>query len=196
MIKSATCTAFIFALMASGAAPASAQVPGDQPIVGISLESSTPIVAKVAGVDPSGGTVTLMLAGGTTETRKVSGLVNVGQLKVGDVVNVTYKERLTFIVSEPNAKTPPGYEAVAEVAVEHPRWTIGAAAARYVRNFYVVAVDPAAGTITMVEPDGGPVHTFSATDAAAQAQLPRIKPGYKLTIIDLQAVIAAIEKKT
>src|ERR1700754_4929966 len=114
MIKSATCTAFIVALMASGAAPASAQVPGDQPIVGISLESSTPIVAKVAGVDPSGGTVTLMLAGGTTETRKVSSLVKLGQLKVGDVVNVTYKERLTFIVSEPNAKTPPGYEAVAE----------------------------------------------------------------------------------
>ena len=196
MIKSATCTAFIVALMASGAAPASAQVPGNQPIVGISLESSTPIVAKVAGVDPSGGTVTLMLAGGTTETRKVSSLVNLGQLKVGDVVNVTYKERLTFIVSEPNAKTPPGYQAVAEVAMEHPRWTIGAAAARDVRNFYVVAVDPAAGTITMVEPDGGPVHTFSATDAAAQAQLPRIKPGYKLTIIDLQAVIAAIEKKT
>ena len=76
MIKSATCTAFIVALMASGAAPASAQVPGNQPIVGISLESSTPIVAKVAGVDPSGGTVTLMLAGGTTETRKVSSLVN------------------------------------------------------------------------------------------------------------------------
>jgi hypothetical protein len=110
MIKSATCTAFIVALMASGAAPASAQVPGNQPIVGISLESSTPIVAKVAGVDPSGGTVTLMLAGGTT--------------------------------------------------------------------------------------NGGAVHTFSATDAAAQAQLPRIRPGYKLTIIDLQAVIGAIEKKT
>ena len=110
---------------------------------------------------------------------------------------MTYKERLTFIVSEPNAKTPPGYQAVAvAVAMEHPRWTIGAAAARDVRNFYVVAVDPAAETITMVEPNGGAVHTFSVTDAAAQAQLPRIKPGYKLTIIDLQAVIAAIEKKT
>ncbi len=76
MIKSVTCAAFIVALLASGAAPASAQVPGNQPIVGISLESSTPVVAKVAGVDPSGGTVTLMLADGTTETRKVSSSVN------------------------------------------------------------------------------------------------------------------------
>ena len=195
MIKLVTYAAFIVALMASGAAPASAQVPGDQPIVGISLESSTPIVATVAGADPSGGTVTLILANGTTETRKVSSLVNLSQLKVGDVVNVTYKERLTFIVSEPNAKTPPGYEAVAEVAVEHPRWTIGAAAARDVRNFYVVAANPAAKTISMVDPNGGEVHTFSVTDAVAQAQLPRIKPGYKLTVIDLQAVIGAIEKK-
>ena len=195
MIKLATYAAFIAALMASGAAPASAQVPGNQPIVGISLESSTPVLAKVAGVDPSGGTVTLMLADGTTETRKVSSLVNLSQLKVGDVVNATYKERLTFIASEPNAKTPPGYEAVAEVAVEHPRWTIGAAAARDVRNFYVVAANPAAKTISMVDPNGGEVHTFSVTDAVAQAQLPRIKPGYKLTVIDLQAVIGAIEKK-
>ena len=64
MIKLATYAAFIVALMASGAAPASAQVPGNQPIVGISLESSTPVAAKVAGIDPSGGTVTLMLADG------------------------------------------------------------------------------------------------------------------------------------
>src|SRR5882757_10118222 len=113
MIKLATYAAFIVALMASGAVPASAQVSGNQPIVGISLESSTPVVAKVAGVDPSGGTVTLLLADGTTETRQVSSLVNLSQLKVGDVVNATYKERLTFIASEPNAKTPPGYEAVA-----------------------------------------------------------------------------------
>ena len=195
MIKLVTYAAFIVALMASGTAPASAQVPGDQPIVGISLESSTPVVAKVAGVDASGGTVSLMLADGTTETRKVSSLVNLSQLKVDDVVNATYKERLTFIVSEPNAKTPPGYEAVAAVAVDHPQWTVGAAAARDVRNFYVVAANPAARTISMVDPNGGAVHTFSATDAAAQAQLPRIKPGYKLTIIDLQAVIGTIEKK-
>jgi hypothetical protein len=105
------------------------------------------------------------------------------------------QERLTFIVSEPNAKTPPGYEAVAEAAVEHPRWTIGAAAARDVHNFYVVAANPAAKTISMVDPNGGEVHTFSLTDAVAQAQLPRIKPGYKLTVIDLQAVIGVIEKK-
>ena len=59
MIKLVTYAAFIVALMASGAAPASAQVPGDQPIVGISLESSTPIVATVAGADPSATSTSL-----------------------------------------------------------------------------------------------------------------------------------------
>jgi hypothetical protein len=195
MIKLATYAAFIVALMASGAAPASAQVPGNQPIVGISLESSTPVVAKVAGVDPSGDTVTLMSADGTTETRKVSSLADLRQLKVGDVVAATYKERLTFIVSEPNAKTPPGYEAVAAVAVDHPQWTVGAAAARGVRNFYVVAANPAAKTISMVDSNGGEIRTFAVNDPVAQSQLPLMKPGYKLTVIDVQAVIAAIEKK-
>jgi hypothetical protein len=46
MIKLATYAAFIVALMASSAAPGSAQVLGNQSIVGISLESSTPIIAK------------------------------------------------------------------------------------------------------------------------------------------------------
>ena len=64
MIKLATYAAFIVALISSGAAPASAQVPGNQPIVGISLESSIPIVAKIAGIDPNGGMVTLTLANG------------------------------------------------------------------------------------------------------------------------------------
>jgi hypothetical protein len=195
MIKLATYAAFIVALVASGAAPASAQVPGNQPIVGISLESSIPIVAKIAGIDPNGGTETLTLANATTETRKVGSVVNLQGLRVGDEVNVTYKERLTFVASEPNAKTPPGQEIVAVAAMEHPQWTIGAAEAQDIRNFYVVAVDPAAKTISLVNPNGGAVHTFTVSDAVAQAQLPRVKAGYKLTIIDLQAVIGAIEKK-
>src|SRR4030088_1322460 len=84
MIKLATYAAFIVALISSGAAPASAQVPGNQPIVGISLECSIPIVGKIAVIDPNGGTVTLTLANGTTETRKVGSVVNLQGLRVGD----------------------------------------------------------------------------------------------------------------
>jgi hypothetical protein len=196
MIRLAAYAAFVAALMTSGAPLVSAQVPGNKPIVGVSLTSSTPVVAKVAGIDPNGETVTLVSADGTTVTRKVSSLVkNLGQLKVGDTVIVSYKQRLSFVVSEPNAKTPPSDKVVAAVAVSDPQQTVGAAAAQNVRNFYVVAANPAAKTISAVDSNGGEVRTFSVSDEVAQAELPLMKPGYKLTVIDAQAMVAAIEKQ-
>jgi hypothetical protein len=156
MIKRTTYAAFVAALIACGAAPVPAQVPGDRPLVGVSLASATPTAAVVAGIDPNGETVTLVLPGGTTPTQKVgsSSAQNLRQLKVGEVVNVTYKERLTFIVSEPNAKTPPPQEAVAAMAAYHPQKDFSALAAQDVRNFYVIAADPAAKTLSVVDSNG------------------------------------------
>lgn len=198
MIRLTTYAAFATAvLVASGAAPAPAQVPGDRPLVGVSLESRTPIAAVVAGVDPKGETVTLVLPGGTTSIHKVgSGAAqNLRQLKVAEVVNVTYKERLTFIVSEPNAKTPPPQEGVAAMAAYHPQKELGALAAQDVGNFYVVATDQAAKTLSVVDSNGGAVRTLSVDDPYAQAQLPLVKPGYKLTVIGVQAVVVAVDKR-
>src|SRR6266852_351166 len=49
MTQLATYAASIVVPVASGTAPDWAMVPGNQPMVGISLDSSTPSVAKVAG---------------------------------------------------------------------------------------------------------------------------------------------------
>jgi hypothetical protein len=197
MIRLTTYAAFVAALIASGAAPALAQVPGDRPLVGVSLESTTPIAAVVAGIDPKGETVTLVFPGGTTSIQKVSSgsLQNLRQLKVGEVVNVTYKERLTFIVSEPNAKRPPPQEAVAASVAYHPQKEFRALAAQDVRNFYVISADPAAKTLSVVDSNGGAVRTLSVDDPYAQAQLPLMQPGYKLTVIGVQAVVVAIDKR-
>ena len=43
--------------------------------------------------------------------------------------------------------------------------------------------------------DGGAIRTFKVLDNVAQAQLAQLKPGYKLTIYDSQAVVAAIAKQ-
>ena len=197
MIRLTTCAAFVATLIASSAGPALTQVPGDRPLVGVSLASSTPIAAVLAGIDPNGEVVTLVLPGGATSTQKVSSgsVQNLRQLKVGEVVNVTYKERLTFIVSEPNAKTPPPQEAVAAMAAYHPQKEFGALAAQDVRNFYVVSADPGAKTLSVVDSNGGAVRTLSVDDPYAQAHLPLMKPGYKLTVIGVQAVIVAIERR-
>lgn len=196
MIKLATRAIVIAALIASGAASVPAQIPGDRPISGITLQSSMPIVATVVGVDPKGETVTLVLPGGTTTTQKVSSSVqNLRQLKIGEVVTVTYKERLTVIAAEPNAKTPPPQEAVAAIKAYAPQKEIGAVAAQDVRNFYVVSANPAARTVSVVDPNGGVVRTLTVDETVAQAQLPLLQPGYKLTVIGVQAVIVAIERR-
>jgi hypothetical protein len=197
MIRLTTCAASVATLIAASAAPALAQGPGDRPLIGVSLASSIPIAAVVAGIDPTGEMVTLALPGGTTSTQKVSSgsAQSLRQLKVGEAVNVTYKERLTFIVSEPNAKTPPPREAVAALAAYHPQKELGALAAQDVRNFYVISTDPAAKTLSVVDSNGGAVRTLSVDDPYAQAQLPLMKPGYKLTVIGVQAVIVAIDKR-
>jgi hypothetical protein len=196
MIKLAICAALAVALVTSGAASVQAQAPGDKPISGITLESSMPIVATVVGIDPNGETVTLVLPGGTTTTQKVgSSVQNLRRLKIGEVVTVTYKERLTVIASEPNAQTPPPQEAVAAIKAYEPRAEFGALAAQDVRNFYVVSADPAARKISVVDPNGGAVRTLTVDDTVAQAQLPLLQQGYKLTVIGVQAVIVAIEKR-
>ena len=58
-----------------------------------------------------------------------------------------------------------------------------------------MGVDPAARTVSIVDTDGGVVRTFKVNDDVAQAQLAQLKPGYKLTIYDSQAVVAAITKQ-
>jgi len=196
MIRSVTSTsaAFVAALLIP--VWTSAQAPGDRPIAGLSLETTQPLVAKAAAIDQANRTVTLVTPDGTTVTRRVSSLVqNLGDLRVGDTVAVVYKEGLTFVASEPNAPTPPGDAKMAGLAVQASDVTLGAAAAKAVRNYYVVGVDPGARTVSIVDTDGGAIRTFKVMDDVAQAQLAQLKPGYKLTIYDSQAVVAAIAKQ-
>ena len=49
------------------------------------------------------------------------------------------------------------------------------------RNWWMVGVDPNAGTLTLVDPDSGPVRTFKATTQAGREQLARVKVGDGLT---------------
>jgi hypothetical protein len=204
MFKLFSSAALVVAFIVSAAALAPAQnvserragVPGDKPIAGLTLDSTQPVVAKIAAIDPSGATVTLTTPKGGTVTRNVSALVrNLGQLKTGDTVAVVYKQRLTFVASEPNAATPAPAATKAELLVRDPALPIKAAVIDATRSYYVVSADPAARTISIVDTQGGPVHTLSVSDEVAQAQLPLVKPGYKLTIYDLETVVAAIAKQ-
>jgi hypothetical protein len=59
-----------------------------------------------------------------------------------------------------------------------------------------VSVDPAANTITLVNPGGGEVRTYSVTSEIGRQQLPRVKSGDSLTLINSRVVVASITPKS
>jgi hypothetical protein len=71
----------------------------------------------------------------------------------------------------------------------------GATAGQTVANWWVTAVNPAANTISLVNPAGGQVQTFNVESDAGRAQLPRVKPGDSLTVIDSSFAVIGISPK-
>ncbi len=196
MMKFATRAALVAAVITSGAAGARAQVPGSEPIVGITTTTTATDTAKVTALDPGARTMTLTFPDGTTASGKAGDAVqNLPQVKIGDTVVAAYQERLSFVLSDPNAKTPPNREIVGAIAAAPGGKPAGALASQDVRTFYVVAANPGANTISVVNPNGGRVRTVNVTQAAVQKDLSRVKPGDKLTAIDTQVLFVGIEKR-
>lgn len=196
MMKFATRAALVAAIVTAGTAVASAQVPGTQPIVGITTTTTATDTAKVTALDLGTRTMTLAFPDGTTSTGKVTDAVqNLPKVKVGDTVVAAYQQRLSFVLSDPNAQTPSNRDAMGAVAAAPGKRPAGAVASQLVKTYYVVAVNPGANTISVVNPNGGRVRTVDVTQAAAQQGLSRVKPGDKLTVVDTQVLFAGIEKK-
>jgi len=195
-MKFATRAALVAAIMASGATGAWAQVPGTEAIVGISTTTTVTDTAKVAALDLPSRTVTLAFLDGTTSTGKASDAVqNLAQVKVGDTVLAAYQEKLSFVLSDPNAKTPRSRDVVGAAASAPGKQPAGVLASQAVKTYYVVTVDPSANTISLVNPNGGRIRTVNVTQAAAQKDLSRVKPGDKLTVVDTQILFVGIEKR-
>jgi hypothetical protein len=58
-----------------------------------------------------------------------------------------------------------------------------------------VGVNPAGGTISLVNPAGGEVRTYNVTAPARREQLPRVKIGDSLTTINTQMLVVSITPK-
>jgi hypothetical protein len=190
MIKITARVALATILVTAGAAVAAAQVPGHRPIVGTSTMKTRTETVTVVAVDPSARTVTLASSNGTSVTRKVSDSVqNLDQVKVGDTVVVSYQDQQSFVLSQPNEKAPPSRD----VTVALPKNQHGAEETVDVFTYYVVNADPAANTITLVNPRSGPDVTFKVTDPLAQEELSRVKKGDKMTTIDKLDLVVNID---
>ena len=188
-----------FIIAAAAGAALMAAVPGfaqDQATVGISTVVTFSADARITAVDTATRTVTLAYTNGATGTRTVAPTVaNFAQTKVGDMVTVAAEDRLTFVLSGPNVATPANRDISATVVGRTGQSVGGASAGQTVASWWVTAVNPAANTISLVNPAGGEVKTYTVDSAAGRAQLPRVKPGDSLTLINSSFAVIGISPK-
>jgi hypothetical protein len=169
----------------------------DQATVGIQTTTRYSLDGRIAAVDTNARTITITSAEGTQRLLNVSPMAaNITSTKVGDNVVVGIEDTRTFVLSRPGVQTPSPGAGTAVGAVETRRGVAGASISESVANWVVVRVDPAANTITLVNPGGGEVRTYDVTTDVGRQQLPRVKQGDSLTEINSRLVVAAITPKT
>ncbi|MBV8411445.1 MAG: hypothetical protein JOY64_27710 [Alphaproteobacteria bacterium] len=177
------------------ALPVLAQSPS-QPIVGIQSVTTYSAEARIAAVDPNARTVTFSFANGATATRKVSpSLANFNAARVGDMVSVGFEDRLTFVLAGPNAKVPANQNVGAMAAASIGKSGAAVMDDDAIQTWWVTAVDPSAGTIALVNPAGGQIRTYSVSTPADREQLPRVKPGDNVTVVNHELLVVSISPK-
>lgn len=186
--------AFAGTLAATGAT-AGAAFAQSQPIVGISTVTTYSIDATITAIDPAKRTVTFTGPAGRSLTANVSPGIKMDTSKVGDLVSAAFENRLTFVLSGPNATTPRDRDLSVTAAASTGTRTAGVRADQTVANWWVTGVNASAGTISVVNPAGGEVQTYNVTTPEGRAQLPRVKTGDNLTAIDTQVLVVAITPK-
>ena len=186
----------IAATLASSVLAAGGAFAQSTPKFGVGLVTTYAADARITAIDPNTRTVTLSFPNGAVVTRTVSpALANFSAFKVGDIVSVGFEDRLTLVVSPPNTKPPPQAALSVKAAVATDQSAAGLVADEAIANFWVTAVDPANGKVSLVNPAGGPVRTYSVTTDEGRRLLPQVKPGDYVTAIDKQYLVAAITPK-
>jgi hypothetical protein len=183
--------AFTAALFTAGGAFAQGQA-----IVGIQTVTTYSSEGRISSVDPNARAVTIIFPDGATRTHNVSPAVaNFGSTRIGDTVSVGFEDKLTFVLSGPGTKTPRDRDTTLTAATSAGQSVAGVGASQAIGTWWVVAVNPTANTITLVNPNSGPVRTSDVTTPAGREQLPRVKPGDSLTAINSQVLVLSITPK-
>jgi hypothetical protein len=186
---------FIAASLATLATTGGARAQG-QSIVGIATTTTYTADARITAVDPGARTVTLTFSNGAVATHKVSPAVsNFGGSRIGDMVSVAFEEKRTFVLSGPNTKVPVDRSVSAAAVATTGNAMGGVAAGKSITNWWVTSVDPAAAKISLVDPAGGEVRTYNVANEEGRAQLPRVKPGDNLTVVNADVLVIAITPK-
>src|SRR5262245_55987907 len=111
-----------------------------QAIVGISTVTTYSADARITAVDATDRTVSLAFSNGATAVRKVSpSVANFAQARVGDMVSIGFEDRLTFVLSGPNTRTPGDRDLGATAAMTAGQSVAGASASQAVLTWWVTS---------------------------------------------------------
>ncbi|WP_300783132.1 hypothetical protein [Enhydrobacter sp.] len=167
-----------------------------QPVGGLSMTSAQSVDGRITSVDANARLVTVAMSDGRTVSGKVSESVGgLDLVKPGDRVHAVFEETVSFVLSGPNTATPTN-RAVAGMAASGPdRMPAGVVGSKSVSSWLVVATSVADNTISLVEPAGGQVHTFTVRTPEGRAALPRVMPGDKLTVVHIEFVFAGVMRE-
>ena len=148
--------------------------------------------AKVTAIDQATRMVTLKAADGKELTGMVSPDVkNLKQVKVGDVVNVTYTVALAVRLNPTNAA--PSQAAVAAGTAKPGEKPAAAAGGLVTINAKVTAIDLKANTVTFIGPKGN-LRTVAVQDPTYQEKLKTLKVGDVLEITYAEALVISVEE--
>ena len=165
----------------------------NQAIAGIQTVTTYTADVRITAVDPNARTITVTYPDGAVRTHTVSPAVaNFGATRVGDMVSVAFEDRLTFVLSDRKTPTPPSRDVSVVGTAASGQNLTGVSASQAVGTWWVVGVNPAANTITLVNPASGPVRTYNVTTQAGRDQLSRVQVGDSLTAINSQLLAVSI----
>ena len=188
-----SCTMLVAAaaLLPPLAPPALAQASG---MFGAGDTDTITARATVKSIDMKTRMVTLVGPRGETMTMKAGDQVqNLAQVKPGDVVVVRYHDSVAYVVAPPGTKLPEDAMAVAAARATPGELPAGGVGAKLVVTGLVVGVNPAAHTISLVNPAGGEIRTLNVKDPGYQEMLASINVGDTITAVISESLIAAVE---
>jgi hypothetical protein len=185
------CLLFVAAALLAPFAPqAWAQASG---MAGVGETEAITVRATVKAIDLNTRTVTLVGPQGETTMKVGEQVQNLAQVKPGDTVVARYYESVAYVVAPPGTKLPEDALAVAAARAAPGQMPAGGVAEKIVVTGLVVGVNPAAHTISLVDPAGGEIRTIAVKDPQYQQLLGTIKVGDTITAYVTEALVAAVE---
>ena len=181
----------LFAGCASEPKPTSEPKPISQPKPsGTVAENTVEAQATVTAIDLPQRIVTLRLADGTSMLVQASEAVyNLPQVRVGDMVKVTYTEALAWQVKAASEGTASLYENVSADRAPPGQKPGGRVGRTVTLTTTITAIDTAQGTVTLRGPEGNS-RTIKVADPA---NLSKVQVGDLVAITYSEAVAVSVQ---